>query len=1202
MVVMDAGDPERGAIAAEYLHGRRFQLVEMLGRGSTGVVYRARDCELGREIALKTVATASIPDVVQLKREFRVAADLHHDNLAELHGLYAGEHACFFTMELIRGVDFLAAVRARPEALRPLFAQLLLGVAALHQAGIVHRDLKPSNILVTAADRVVLLDFGLSLRTAPRSSVADGSGEMAGTVLYMAPEQIRGDLPAPAVDLYSVGVLLFEALVGAPPFSGASWQIIDAKWTRRPPSPSTLAPQAAADLATLAEALLDPSPAVRPTAALARSRVLTAQQGRAAQASQAPLFVGRDHELAQLLSGFAALPADAPKVFWVRGESGIGKSALLQRFCESLPTDGDVLVLRGRCHIQESVPFKALDPWIDELAETLMHAPPSLLAEVWPTAPAGLLSMFPALLAVPHIGAATDASLSPAELRQQATAGLRSLLVALARRRRVVVIVDDVQWADLDSSTLLAAALQHPHAPGLQLVLAYRSDDEAAEAVLAPLRTLAGEQLILGPLPDREAVALLTAASVSADGALDLARCVSEGGGNPFLLTTMADMMTEAGESVQPLNLRRLVERRLEQLAPGADELLSLVALAGAPLPRRTVLAASDSKLVGHDATTALVKSKLLRSLGDHELGSLHLFHDRLRASILVRLDAPRQRALHLRLALALEGDPTSRAADLARHFAAAAEAARALPHAERAAGEAMQTLAFERAVELFQLALTSAADEPGHQPRLRRGLADALAAAGRSLAAADAYLLAAAAAPIDAGLGDRQRAAELLIGAGHLGRGRDVLAIVLEHLGLRLPANLPEALVSAAFWRTRLRLRGLGFVTRPVDSSSGDALARVDACWTVASSLGFFDAVRAFGFQTRHLLLSLDLGDPPRLARALAMEAVYVETSGGAARRVAALDRLLDRLGEHLTVPADHAFVLVARGYRQLHTGAFAAAHASFIAAEACYERGAAARWERNLCRTHRLFALVFLGEFAALTRDEPGMHAQFVAADDRASASNLSLLAGPPIALAADRPAAARRRLADGLAMWSGAPPLSFAFLATVGAAQIELYEDDPAAAFASLERAWPDMRPIMMFRSERLLLHALRGHAAAAVLARGRGGRPHRRAVDSALAELRRPGADWALGFASLVDASRHATIRADSVEPLLATAARQFEAADMRAHAGAARFALARRRRDITSTSTAASELATLGIVDPDRWLRTVLPAPERVLGN
>lgn len=1187
-VLGDVVEPSVG----DRLHNGRFRLLAELGRGSTGLVYRALDGELEREVALKTVARAAIPDIVQLKREFRVAADLHHENLVALHGLYADERAWFFTMELVDGVDILAAVRRHPAALRRLFAQLLRGVAALHRAGVVHRDLKPSNILVTAEERVVLLDFGLSLRTAPRSSVTDGTGEAAGTVLYMAPEQLRGEPPGPAIDLYAVGVVLFEALAGAPPFTGASWQIVDAKWTRSAPSPRAREPTAAEDLSALAEALLDPSPARRPTATGARARVLA--RADVGSAPRSPMFVGRDDELESLRRSFAALPG-GPRLVWICGESGIGKSALLQRFCESLPTASDVLVLRGRCHYQESVPFRALDSWIDELAEALLQAPPSLVAELWPGAGA-LCAMFPALRAVAPARDDPDASLTLGERRQQANAALRALLTALGHHRRVVVVIDDAQWADLDSVALLAAVLRGPDAPALLLVLAHRDDDDD---VLAPLRELGGEVLLLGQLPDRAAATLLADAAGSA---VDLTAYADEVGGNPFLLTTLADALAELDGVREPLDLRRLVERRLARLSPDADELLSLVALAGAPVLHRTALAAATSRSAGHDAASSLVKAKLLRSLGGPTQDRLQLFHDRLRAAVLGRLDAARTRGLHLRLATTLERDPASRAADLARHFAAAELPTRALPHAERAAGEAMQALAFEGAADLYRLALACSPEAREHQARLQRGLAAALAAAGRSQEAVDTFLCVAASAPAEEGARDRQQAAELLIGAGHLERGREVLAEVLARFDLRLPTSQAEALLSAAFWRARLRVRGLEFVVRPAGATNEDALARVDACWTVASSMGFFDAVRAFGFQTRHLLLSLELGDPPRLARALAMEAIYVETSGGSPRRVAELERLLGRLAEHLHAPADRAFVVVARGYRRLHAGHFAAAHADFVAAEAEYARGGAARWERNLCRTHRLFALLFLGEFAALARHEAELYAQFIATDDRASASNLGLLAGPPIALAADRPDVARARLADGLTMWGGEPPLSFAFLATVGAAQISLYEDDPATAFGTLQAAWRRLRPIMMFRSERLLLHVLRGHAAVALLARGGGHPVHRRAAAETLAELRRSGAEWIQGHASTLAASLDLHTRPDAVEPLLAAAARQFDAAHMRAHASAARLALARRRRDQSAAAAATADLAALGLVAVDRWLRTILPAPERVIGN
>src|SRR5690242_15740613 len=185
------------------LLAQRFELRGTLGAGGAGVVYRAFDQQLGREVALKLLRQASGRDLFRFKREFRALADIAHPNLVALHELHATGGEWFFTMELVEGVSFIDWVRpgaavgpSRPRAdiaagclvegrLRAALIQLADALMALHQAGKLHRDLKPSNVLVTEGGRVALLDFGLV------ASVAEDNPERlaVGTPVYMSPEQ-----------------------------------------------------------------------------------------------------------------------------------------------------------------------------------------------------------------------------------------------------------------------------------------------------------------------------------------------------------------------------------------------------------------------------------------------------------------------------------------------------------------------------------------------------------------------------------------------------------------------------------------------------------------------------------------------------------------------------------------------------------------------------------------------------------------------------------------------------------------------------------------------------------------------------------------------------------------------------------------------------------------------------------------------------
>jgi serine/threonine protein kinase len=180
-----------------------------------GVVYEALDRERQRLVALKTLRHFTPAALYLFKREFRALVDVHHPSLVQLYELVVAENGRgFFTMELVRGTDFLSHVRAGSDRLRPALRQLVDGVRALHRAGKLHRDIKPSNVRVTPEGRVVLLDFGVATELTPVSGdVSNEPGETAGTARYMAPELSAGAPPAASSDWYSVGVMLHEALV-----------------------------------------------------------------------------------------------------------------------------------------------------------------------------------------------------------------------------------------------------------------------------------------------------------------------------------------------------------------------------------------------------------------------------------------------------------------------------------------------------------------------------------------------------------------------------------------------------------------------------------------------------------------------------------------------------------------------------------------------------------------------------------------------------------------------------------------------------------------------------------------------------------------------------------------------------------------------------------------------------------------------------
>lgn len=272
--IQAAQDEERAGRVGQRLGD--YELLELLGRGGMGVVYKARQVSLNRIVAVKMIRrgeAASVEETLRFRTEAEAAAKLRHPSIVKVHAVGELEGQPFFAMELIEGPTLAQLVLSGPLAARRAavyLEQIARAVEHAHRHGILHRDLKPANVLVDAADHVHVTDFGLAKSVHDDSELTQ-TGQMMGTASYVPPEQIYGrrQQVGPTSDVYGLGAILYELLTGRPPFRAeTTWETLAEVCQRDPLLPRLLNPQIPRELELICLKCLEKSPAHRyPTAA-----------------------------------------------------------------------------------------------------------------------------------------------------------------------------------------------------------------------------------------------------------------------------------------------------------------------------------------------------------------------------------------------------------------------------------------------------------------------------------------------------------------------------------------------------------------------------------------------------------------------------------------------------------------------------------------------------------------------------------------------------------------------------------------------------------------------------------------------------------------------------------------------------------------------------------------------------------------------
>ena len=890
--------------------------------------------------------------------------------------------------------------------------------------------------------------------------------------------------------------------------------------------------------------------------------------------------MGRTRHLEALAGAFAEVKRGLTGVVCVHGRSGVGKSALVQQFLDGLAEREGAVILSGRCYEQESVPYKALDSLIDALSRYLNRLPAHQVEALLPRDVHPLTRVFPVLQRVGTIAAAPRAMADPPdpnELRRRAFAALRELLARLGDRRPLVLAIDDLQWGDADSAALLSELFRPPDSPVMLAIASFRDEDAATNPfLLTLLQWCSAEGTILqwrdikvDELTAAEARSLaLGLLGQEGPASMEQAEMIArESVGNPFFVHELVQSLRAGGPATDPASsgliaLDQVLSDRVARLPVEARHLLEFVAVAGRPIPLDIATRDAESFGDGRAAVAILRSGHLARILGGEESEEIETYHDRIREVIVQRLSPAALQSYHLSLAQALESGGDADAEFLAGHFHGGGDPDRAGHYYEIAAAQAAGALAFDRAAKLYRLSLSIRPEGDPERSSLLLQLGDALANAGRGAEAAREYLLAAREKQgAEAGKLRRRAAMQLLI-SGHIEEGRSLLRGVLDALGMRLPGSSGRSLLLLLFSRLRLRLRGTGFVPKDEAQIPGEALTKIDTCWSVAAGFSMIDPIVGFYYQTRYTLLALRAGEPHRIIRALSYEAATRASAGGfAKRRTSELFRNAEAVAQREARPSDLGFLLLSKGCAHYLEGAWKDAFRLCIQAdEILRDRCTGVAWELDSLDTFSLWSLTYLGEIEELRKRWTIKLREARERGDLFAETNLCTYIMSIAMLGEDRPKMAQDELDRAKALWT---PAGFhvqhhnVILAQI---YIDLYNGDGASAWSFIDEQWDHYRKSFLLRVQQVRIDVVQLRARSAVAAAVLDPRAARllMVAEQAARRLDREKIAWADAHAQAIRAMVAAARGdLDSARTGLADAARRYDEVDMGLYAASVR---------------------------------------------
>jgi len=589
----------------------RYEVKKLLGEGLAGKVYLVKDgLREGTPLALKLLETPDAHHLELMRHEFSILTKLRHPGIARVYDFGFDEESgfWFYTSEYIEGRNMVKAGKKSGFAgMARLFAQVLRALQYVHSRGIIHYDVKPGNIIVNADGEAKLIDFGLATTETPVS------GAMRGTIGYAAPEVVRGELGDPRSDLYSLGIVFYEALAGRRPFvADSALEVLRMQSESEPEPLRKLNKKVPAELERIVLRLLRRDPSGRFFTANEVNRALSRAldiplEEETVETARAYLsgggFVGRDSEFETFRSLISGLESGSDGLpFWfVTGETGIGKSRLLRETGYYAQLSG-VLLIRGRCASSDSRPF---GPFADVVGGLAGILPKKLKKDFDKTVKT--------LAGKSRAGGEVD--------RNRFMNDAATLIMEAARQRPALIIIDDIEEADEDTLALLehlARVLwltrQKNERARLLVLCGCNTEVKSADAVKEFItRREAGGiagRVDLSPLSDEAQRKLLSAMFGGAGPPETVAKTVLDAaGGNPLIIEQTVQQLFDSkllfyefgkwraspvfGETRLPVGGEGVLKQRVKTFTEDRRAVAEALACAGRPADFELLCAAS---------------------------------------------------------------------------------------------------------------------------------------------------------------------------------------------------------------------------------------------------------------------------------------------------------------------------------------------------------------------------------------------------------------------------------------------------------------------------------------------------------------------------------------------------------------------------------------------------------------------------------